>query len=165
MSPVRFGIVLGFAVGIANLLHTMLWPLAEDSAAAVLTFYGPVFLLWALSGFLAARLTERWLSGVWTAIVLAFVTALIYDAIVILRVNLFLEDLTQRTDWQRWMREYEASGSSSLRTFINFAYLKDMPLKVAFETGFGVVMGVIGATLGILVNRVLTEKRAVLSNG
>jgi hypothetical protein len=31
------------------------------------------------------------------------------------------------------MREYEASGSDGLRMFINLAYMKDMPLKIAFE--------------------------------
>jgi hypothetical protein len=84
---------------------------------------------------------------------MAFVTFLIYDVMVILRVNLFLEDLTQRVDWQSMMGRYEANGTDSLREYVTLAYVKGTPLKVGVATCIGTGIGVVGSTLGILARR------------
>ena len=102
------------------MLFSWRYPLADDTPGALLAFYGPMFFVWAAAAFLATRRTGRVLTGVATGAVVAFATFCIYDLLVVLRVNLFLNELTGRDDWQNLMVRFEASGYESLRMFVNF---------------------------------------------
>src|SRR5687767_12818040 len=44
-NPVRFAIVVGIVFGVWNIAYSLLFPLAEDTAAALLGFYGPMFFM------------------------------------------------------------------------------------------------------------------------
>jgi hypothetical protein len=152
-TPLRFGILVGLAFGAVNLLFSWLYPLADDSVGALLRFYGPMFFLWAFASFRAARNHGRLLSGVTTGLLVAFATFCVYDLLVQLRVNLFLDDLTGRADWQSMMRRFRASEFDSLRLFINLEYLKGAPLKIAVASAIGALMGIIGGSMGWLASR------------
>ena len=89
-------------------------------------------------------------TGVTTGFVVAFGTFCIFFVLNLLRVNLFLADLTARADWQNMMRRFRASEFDSLRLFINLDYLKGAPFKVGVASVIGAVMGLIGGTIGRL---------------
>src|SRR5687768_3880489 len=99
MNVVTLGVLLGVGFGIWNLLHSLLFPLAEDTIPALLMFYGPMFTAWGVAGFLAARRTGRVLDGMKAAVTVAVVTGIVFDVMVLLRVNIFLHTPTERLDW------------------------------------------------------------------
>jgi hypothetical protein len=152
-NPLLLGVILGIAFGAVNLLVTWLSPLADDSPGALLRFYGPMFLLWGVAAFRATRRSGRFLSGVTTGLCVAFATFCVFDALVLLRVNLFLGELTGRDDWQSMLRRFHTSSFESLRLFINLDYIKDAPLKIATASAIGGIMGIIGGFVGRLPNR------------
>jgi hypothetical protein len=72
-NPVVLGLIVGLVFGGVNLAFTWLDPLEDDSPGALLRFYGPMFCLWALASFRAAR-RGGLLSGVMTGTIVAFAT-------------------------------------------------------------------------------------------
>jgi hypothetical protein len=149
-SPPGIGVLLGVLFGSWNVLYSWLYPLADDTPGALLAFYGPMFGVWAVASFLAARRTGKVSSGIATGALVAFVTFCIYDLLVVVRVNLFLDELTGRADWQNLMAQFRASGYESLRAFVNVENVKGAPLKIGVASAIGAVMGVIGGALGRL---------------
>jgi len=147
-SPLPLGILIGLMFGAMKLLITWLYPVADDTPCALLVFYGPMFFLWAFAAFRASRRSGRFLSGVTTGMLVAFATFCVFDLLVILRVNLFLSELTGRADWQNMMGRFQASGFGSLRLFINLDYIKGAPLKIGTASTIGTFMGIIGGSLG-----------------
>lgn len=152
-SPMRVGLMMGLAYGLWDLLYTYLLPLAEDSPRALLFFYGPMFTVWAVMAFRAVRRSGRWFSGVKAGATAAFFTFLVFDPLVIVRVNLFLQELTSRADWQNLMLRFHRSGMESLRAFVTLDYIKGAPLKIAVASIVGALMGVLGASLGSIPRR------------
>jgi hypothetical protein len=71
----------------------------------------------------------------------------------LLRVNLFLDELTGRADWQNMMLRFRESGFDDLRWFVNVHYLKDAPFKIGVASVIGAVMGLVGGTIGWLKPR------------
>ena len=71
----------------------------------------------------------------------------IYDLLVLLRVNLFLDELTGRADWQNLITHFKASGYESLRKFVNLGNIKGAPLKIGIASLIGAVMGLIGGAM------------------
>jgi hypothetical protein len=165
LSPQRgavlLGLVLGAAFGLWNLITTWLDPLAEDTVSALLKFYGPMFLSWGLAGFAASRRTGRVSDGIKVGATVAFVTFLVYDATQFIRVNLFLDRLTQRSDWQNMMALYKSSGYQSLRSYVNYVGLTGAPFKALVASLIGVITGLIGGSIGKLSRRARnSESRA-----
>jgi hypothetical protein len=153
VRTVKFGFFAGSVFGVANLLVTWLDPLSDDTPTALLAFYGPMFLIWACAAFVAARRSRRILSGVMAGLTAAFATFIAFDLLILLRVNLFLHQLTGRADWQNMMMRFHASGIESLRTFVNLDYAKQVPLKLVVSCLIGSVMGVIGSFVEPLTRR------------
>src|SRR5262245_4270657 len=87
------GLLVGLIFGSVNLVYTWLAPLADDTPGALLRFYGPMFAIWAMAAFRAARRTGRLLSGVTTGVIVAFATFVAYEALILMRINLFLDEL------------------------------------------------------------------------
>lgn len=152
-TPLLLGMLIGLVFGAVNLLLTWLYPVADDSVAALLRFYGPMFFLWAFASFRAARNDGRLSTGITTGLLVAFATFCVYDLLVQLRVNLFLNELTARADWQELMRRYRASEFGSLRVFVNLDYLEGAPLKIGVASAIGAFMGMIGGSVGWLASR------------
>jgi len=147
-GPLGFGFLVGLIFGSWNLLYSWLFPLADDTPGALLAFYGPMFLTWAAAAFVAMRRTGRLSQAVATGALVAFATFCVYNLLIVLRVNLFLDDLTGRADWQNLMARFEASGYKSLRTFVNVENLKGAPLKFGAASMIGAVMGLFGGAVG-----------------
>src|SRR5262245_62231920 len=105
-NPLLIGLVVGLVFGVVNLAVTWLYPLADDTPAALLRFYGPMFFVWALASFVAARRTGQMWSGVTTGLIVAFATFAAYDLLILVRINLFLQELTGRADWQNMMLRF-----------------------------------------------------------
>jgi hypothetical protein len=147
------GLTVGLVFGTVNLVFTWLYPLEDDTPGALLRFYGPMFFVWTLASFRAARRSGRLVSGVTTGVTVAFATFVAFDLLVLLRVNLFLNELTGRADWQNMMVRFRASDFDSLRLFVNLDYAKGAPLKLGVSCAIGVVMGSVGGFLGQLRHR------------
>jgi hypothetical protein len=145
---IALGAFLGFGFGIWNLLHSLLFPLADDSIAALLMFYGPMFTIWGVAAFVASRETARVIDGIKAAVIVAVVTGIVFDVMVLLRVNVFLNALTERADWQNLMMQFRASGSDDLRTFINSHYVMQAPVKILVGATIGFCTGLIGGIVG-----------------
>ena len=152
-NPLLLGLIVGFVFGSVNLVFTWLYPLDDDSPGHLLRFYGLMFFVWALVSFRAARHSGRLLSGVTTGLIVAFATFCIYDILVLLRVNLFLNDLTGREDWQNMMMRFHGSGFDSLRLFVNLDYIKGLPLKTSVASAIGGIMGLVGGSVSQLIYR------------
>jgi hypothetical protein len=144
------GFVLGLVFGIVDVLFTWVEPLSDDSIPALLRFYGPMFFLWAFVSFRAVRRTGRLSTGVTTGFAVAFGTFCVFYLLNLLRVNLFLAELTGRADWQSMMRRFRAGEFDSLRLFVNLDYLKGAPFKIGVASVVGAVMGLVGGAIGRL---------------
>jgi len=155
--PVLLGLILGSGFGLWNLVATRLNPLADDDLIPLLAFYGPMFTIWGIASFGAARRTGRLWDAVEAGATVAFVTFLVYDLAVILRVNLFLEALSQRSDWQNLMEGFQASGFKSLRAYANYRYVTGAPLKILVATMIGAFTGLVGGSFGKLGHRKLVS--------
>jgi hypothetical protein len=147
-KPWIVGVGLGVLFGSANLVLSWLRPLDDDTPGALLRFYGPMFLAWAVVAFRAARRTGRLQSGVTAGMSVALATFSIYSLLILLRVELFLDDLTGRADWQQMVARFRESGFESLRAFITLDYLKGLPFKIGVASLVGGLFGAIGGGLG-----------------
>ena len=152
-GAVPLGLALGLGFGTWNVIASQLDPLADDTIAALLMFYGPMFATWALAAFVASRRTRRLIDGVKTGALVALVTFVVFTIIVIARVNLFLEVTTQRPDWVTLLRRFQSSGFASLRAFVNYEYITGAPFKIAVASTIGAVFGTLGGGLGLLSRR------------
>ena len=149
-KPLVVGAVLGLIFGAWNLVTTWLQPLSDDTPAALLRFYGPLLVVWAVLGFLAARRTGRLSSGASASTAVAFAAASVFVAFNFFRINLFLSELTGRSDWQNLVGRFDTSGFNSLRLFVNLDFLKGTPLVIGVLTALGAVLGTAAGTLGQL---------------
>jgi hypothetical protein len=148
--PLFLGFFLGVVFGIVDLLFTWVEPLSDDSIPALLRFYGPMFFSWVLVSFRSVRRSGRVWTGVTTGFVVAFGTFCVFYVLNLLRVNLFLAELTGRADWQDLTQRFRASGFDSLRLFVNVNYLKGAPFKIGVASVIGAVMGLVGGIIGRL---------------
>ena len=147
------GASVGAVFGIWDLIATRLYPLAEDSPGALLLFYGPMFAIWAVAGFFTRRRTGRLLDAVRAGAFVALVTFVVFDIAVFVRVNLFLDVLTHRTDWQNIVARFQASGFHSLRAYANYEYVIGTPFKLLVSCLIGAVCGLTGGLVGGLRTR------------
>jgi hypothetical protein len=150
IDGVWFGFLLGLAFGAWNLIMTRLDPLADDTPGALLAFYGPMFTIWAVAGYRASRRTGRVLNAIKTSMIVAMVTFTVFSFANLLRVNLFLDAITQRLDWQYMMQKFRASDFESLRLFITYQFVTDVPVKILVASVIGGIMGLIGGLIGRL---------------
>lgn len=148
------GVVVGVAFGAWNLIQTARDPVSDDSGTALLAFYGPMFAIWAATGFLAARRSGRVTDGMKAGASVALVTFAVYFVAILLRLNIFLDVLRARDDWQLIVSSFPSSGFGSLRTYANYFYLTGAPLKIAVAMVIGTVMGGVGGLIGSVSRRV-----------
>lgn len=137
------GVILGTVFGVWNIVVTRLDPLADDTPGALLWFYGPMFTAWGVAGFGAARRNGRLIDAAKAGATIAFVTFVVFWIANLVRVNLFLETVRYRDDWQGLVVRYQASGFESFRAFANYDYLIGAPLTL-------IVPSVVGATTGLI---------------
>jgi hypothetical protein len=90
-------------------------------------------------------------TGVATGFVVAFGTFCVFYVVNLLRVNLFLAELTGREDWQSMTQRFRVSEVDSLRVFVNVEYLKGAPFKIGVASVIGAVMGLVGGAIAFLL--------------
>ena len=144
------GLFVGAGFGLWNLIATRLDPLSEDTPIALLSFYGPMFVIWGIAGYLTTRPTGRLLDGVRAGAMIAFVTFVVYVLTQFIRVNVFLDTLTQRSDWQNLMARFHSSGYESLRSYVNYVGLAGAPFKILVASFIGAGTGLVGGVLAKL---------------
>jgi hypothetical protein len=144
---VLWGASLGLAFGIWDLFYTWREPLADDTPLALLTFYGPMFAAWGFAGFRARKRSGQLSEAVKAGLTVACVTFTIFYVANFVRVNVFLETLRLRADWQNMVSRFETSGWGSLRAFINYDYLKGAPFKIGVAGAIGAGTGLLGGLL------------------
>lgn len=144
VDGVKLGAVLGVVFSTWNLLATWLQPLADDTPAALLTFYGPMFLAWGVAGFAATRRSRRVIEAAKIGATVALVTFVVFSFANLVRINLFLDEMPLRADWQNLMARFHARGSNSLRIFVNQDFAKGAPLKIGVTSIIGASTGLVG---------------------
>ena len=143
------GLALGFACGAWNFLSFWLDPL-DDSIAGMLLIYLPMFTIWAVAGFVAARRRGRLVDAVGAGAVIAFATFLVFWILNFVRVHVFLDTLYTSPDWQTTVvARYHVSGFETFRGYVIYEYLMDAPLKLAAPTVIGVVLASVGGVAGL----------------
>jgi hypothetical protein len=142
---VVLGALLGTGFGVWNLIGTWIDPLEDDTIAALLTFYGPMFAAWGIAGFVAARRSGRIVDGIRFAAAVAFGTFAVFVAVNLVRINLFFDAVLERADWQNMVARFRASGAGSLRAAINYNYVADAPFKILVASLIGAATGLVGA--------------------
>jgi hypothetical protein len=146
--PVRFGIALGVLLGILNLLGTALAPLAEDTPLLVGGLLGAIISLLGIIGFMARRSGTSLGQAVVDGAMAGAVTFSIFLIASIVRVNLFLDVIRYRSDWQNLVADFQHSGSQSLRAYANLVYMKSIFLIPMVGVIAGSIGGAIGGLLG-----------------
>ena len=124
-ASVRFGLVLGAVFGAWNFVAAQLEPLSEDTPAALFLFYGPMFTMWALAGFAAVRESGQLRAAVVAGGTVALVTFVLVTLEVIIRINLTLETVRERSDWQNLVSRFQFSDFRSVRAYANYVYLRE----------------------------------------
>jgi hypothetical protein len=148
MSALRLGLLVGLVFGAINLLFAWVLPLEDDSIGALLRFYGPMFLIWAYASFRATRRGQSVWSGVATGLLVAFATFCVFNVLNLIRVNVFLEELTGRAEWRSMMAPSGPSQFENVRAFVTLEYINDSPLKIAAASLTGAIVGALGGSLG-----------------
>ena len=143
----RLGAVVGAIFGAWDLIATRVDPLAEDTSAALLTFYGPMFAVWALAGVAVGRRTGRLSEAAKAGALVALATFTVFSVLVLVRVNVFLESLLRRTDWQGLLRRYQESDFGSFRTYANYTYAVTAPVKLLVASAIGAAAGALGGAV------------------
>jgi len=155
---VKYGAVLGAAFGAWNLVQTWIDPLADDSSSALLRFYSPMFTAWGIAGFATAKRTGRIADAIRVGAMLALATFVVFWIANLIRVNVFLEAVSHRADWQSLVRRFRESGFENFRAYINYEYLTGAPLKFFVPTVIGAITGLVG---GISAIAVRSQRRGI----
>ena len=71
----------------------------------------------------------------------------------IVRVNLFLDAIRYRSDWQNLVSDFRQSGFGSLRAYSNYVYARQIVIMPVVGTVAGVISGAMGGLLGGLGRR------------
>jgi hypothetical protein len=151
---------------VVDLPFTWMAQLSDDSIPSLLRFYGPMFLSWALVSFRSVRRSGRLSSGAITGLVVAAGTSCVFYIGNLLRVNVFLAELTGRADWKDMMQRFRASGFESLRVLVHADYLKVAPFKIGVASVIGAVLGLVSGPSAVGRRRVLRrECDPVLTTG
>ena len=160
VDSVTAGLVLGVVFGASNLIFTFLAPLAEDTVPALLSFYGPMFVMWGVVGFAARRRTGRFVDAIIAGMTVGAATIVVFCFANLLRVNLFLETISQRSDWQNVLANFERSDFDSLRAYANYQFAPQFGLKLVA----GILIGALSGMIGGVVARFGRPRGRILRN-
>ena len=160
ISPTVLGRAMGTVLGVMNLIGTARHPLADDEGSEMLMSAALVLLVWSAVGFFAARRTRRLADGVKAGLLVGIVMMAVFDVAAILRVNLFLDLIRHRDDWQNLIGRFGRSDFHSLRVYANYEYLRTTPLVVGIGAAAGALAGLLGGTAAVAGQRGRTHLSA-----
>ena len=158
-NSVTFGVALGTLLGVWILVNTVISPLSEDTALNVGAMFGVVFLLLSIPGVAVRRRGGRVIESVRAGAIAGAITFALFLFFGIVRVNLFLDVIRNRSDWQGLISNFQQSGFQSLRLYANYVYARQILLIPLIGAMGGTVSGVVGGLLG---NAGQHEKGALL---
>jgi hypothetical protein len=147
---VAVGLVVGGGLGVLNLIDTARHPLADDDGGVLLVWLLGVASVWGGAASATTWRTRRFADAVKAGAILGVVTLATFHIAGIARVNLFLDVIRQRNDWQNLVARFNASGFESLRTYANYEYVRGTPVVVVFGAIAGSISGAIGGTVNIV---------------
>ena len=148
VDGVKLGMMLGAGFGAWNLVYTGLAPFAEDTPVALVSVYGPMFTMWSVAGFIASRRTGKLTEAIKVGATVGLVTFVVFDLAVLVRANLFLDAISQRSDWRGLLANYQVSGFGSLRMYVNYMYATGIPLIFLIGAMIGAGSGLLGGFMG-----------------
>lgn len=148
VDGVKLGMMLGAGFGAWNLVYTGLAPFAEDTPVALMSFYGPMFTIWSVAGFSAYRRTGKLSDAIKVGATVGLVTFVVFDLAVLVRANLFLDAISQRSDWRGLLANYQVSRFESLRAYVNYMYVTGIPLTFLVGALIGAGSGLLGGVMG-----------------
>jgi hypothetical protein len=149
VDAITLGFIIGGLAATANLIATPLLPDAEDTPAALLAFYGPMLLMWALFCFATYRRSRSLAQAIKAGALIGFVTFAIFQVGNLVRVNLFLDTVSHRDDWRNMLSSYRTSGFGSFRAYTNYIYAVMTPLLLLVGSTIGAATGLVGGLLGL----------------
>lgn len=113
-----------------------------------MSFYGPMFTIWSVAGFGAYRRTGKLKDAIKVGATVGLVTFVVFDLAVLVRANLFLEAISQRSDWRGLLANYHVSGLESLRVYVNDMYVTGIPVTFLVGALIGAGSGLFGGLMG-----------------
>jgi hypothetical protein len=156
VKPSTWGLAIGVIAGALNLIDTAIEPLADDTAGRMSIWVGGLLFLWILTGFGAARGAGRFRDGVTAGVLVGIATMAAFHLAAIVRVNVFLEQIRYRGDWQNLMVRFHASHFRSLRAYANYEYATQTPMLLTL----GGIAGAVSGALGGAISRVTRSPSA-----
>jgi hypothetical protein len=160
VSDVGLGLAVGIVLSLSNLASTIIAPLAEDTPFRVRVFFGTLMLVWSFAGFAGFERTRRFVESAKAGAVVGVISAGIFHITAVLRLNLFLETVSRRSDWEGLLLNFRRSNFESLRAYANYAYLQQTLLILLL----GVLVGGVCGTLGGVVSRITQNRTQISTN-
>lgn len=155
ISPSGWAIVLGVALNGWILFDTAVAPLADDTG-----FEMPIMLAGVLIVAIAVSAGDARHLGFRRALLAGIMFGMVFCAIsdvgALVRINVFLDQIRDRSDWVGLIGRFNASGFTSLRAYANYEYASALPVMLAI----GAVLGGIGGSIAALLNRGVPRERA-----
>jgi hypothetical protein len=148
VSPLAWGLAIGVAAGVLQLLDTAIEPLADDSAGGMMAILGALVLLWTLTSVAAGGRTERFRDAVVSGCLVGIATMAVIHVSSIVRVNVFLDQIRYREDWVNLVSRFHASGFRSLRAYANYEYFRQSPILLTLGAVAGGWCGTVAGTIG-----------------
>jgi hypothetical protein len=145
--PLMIGLAIGAALGVMNLVDTARQPLADDDAGTMLAWLVALLAMWSATAVAVTWHTRRVADAVKVGAILGVVTIAVFHAAAIVRVNVFLDAIRYRGDWQNLVARYNQSGFSSLRAYANYEYAAMTPMVITLGAIAGSISGVVGGLL------------------
>lgn len=145
--PILIGFAIGTALGVMNLIDTARQPLADDDGGTMLVWLVAILAIWSGAVVAVTWRTQGIANAVKIGAILGVATMVVFYAAAIVRVNVFLDVIRYRDDWQNLVARYSQSGFASLRGYANYEYLTGVPVAIALGAMAGSVSGVIGGVV------------------
>jgi hypothetical protein len=142
--PSLIGLAIGTMLGVMNLIDTARRPLAADEPATMLAWLLAVLAIWSATTVIVTRRTRRLGHAIVVGAILGAATTLVFHAAAVVRVNIFLDAIRHRVDWQNLVARYYQSGFRSLRAYANYEYATHAPVGIALGTIAGAISGMVG---------------------
>ena len=159
VSPVTWGLAIGVAAGALNLIGTAIEPLADDTPGGMSIWAGGLLFLWILTSLGAARRTRRFRDAVTAGVLVGAATMAVLHLAAIVRVNVFLEQIRHRSDWQNLVARFQASDFRSFRAYANYEYVSQTPQLLALGAIVGAVSGALGGAVSGLIRMTNSPSR------
>jgi len=148
--PLMIGLAIGTGLGILNLVETARSPLADDDAGAMLLWVVALLGVWSVAACVATWRSERFVDAVKAGTIVGVMTIFAFHVASIVRVNMFLDLIRHRGDWQNLVARFNGSGFRSLRTYANYEYVKGTPMAIALGAIAGSISGAIGGVVSVV---------------